>query len=106
MSSDRVEGDAEPRVAAAKAVAVDIRQDHQLVVSLQAGERLGAVRERGPVGHGAAEGAVLLLGRGDVPHLREGPMDVREQIGVAHFRRVALMRRLVATEACERRVTV
>ena len=46
---DGVEIDAEPRVAVGEAGIVDIRQDHQLEMRLQIGQRLGGVGEGRPV---------------------------------------------------------
>src|SRR5271163_863140 len=80
---NRIEGYGELLVAGSESLAIDVREDDQLVVLLKISERLGRVGEGRPIRNGSAETVVLFCMDLCAPNLGEPRMYDCQEIGVA-----------------------
>ncbi len=92
---DRVEVDAELPVAEAEILVVDVRQDHQLVVLLEIGQRARRVGKRRPVAHALAIAHAVVPARRDLPLLGEALVHHRQQLTIQLPGRLQLLHRFM-----------
>ena len=103
---DAVEGDAELLVAAGERGAVDIGEDHELVVALEVLQRGGAVGEGGPAADRLAELGCLGGGRLDAPFVGQAAVHLGQDLGVRLAGRLGLARCLDRAEGLQQGVVI
>ncbi len=103
---DAVEDDAELLVAAREGGAVDVGEDHQLVVALEVLQRGRAVGEGGPAADRLAELGRLAGARLDAPLVGQPAMHLGQDLRVELARRLGLARRLDRAEGFQEGVVV
>lgn len=95
---DVIKLDAQLGVAQLEFIAIDVRQNHQLVVLFQVAQRFNRVRERGPVLDGGTEFFTLLGNRLQAPLFSDTVVHRTQNVLVQGARRFSLLRRLVTAE--------